>query len=100
VFDNSFIGAMGPPDTTVLMGSGLYSIYADAPPHIAFDGASDDADKENNEVRAERRICVRNNSGNPTFGNLLAALGLGGSADIADYDCSLPALPTVTVDAP
>ena len=57
-------------------------------PHIIYDGIVDANTLENGQIKAESRICVRNNQ-NATFVNIDAANNFKNvSRDAAAYDCS------------
>lgn len=57
-------------------------------PHIIYDGIVDANTLENGQIKAESRICIRNNQ-NATFVNIDAANNFKNvSRDAAAYDCS------------
>jgi parallel beta-helix repeat protein len=61
-------------------------------PHIVYDGIVDDKTLENGQVKAESRICVRNNQGG-SFVNIDAANNFKKvSRDATGYDCTRAAL--------
>ncbi len=66
-------------------------------PHIIYDGIVDEKTLENGEVKAENRICVRNNQ-NGTFVNIDAAHNFKNvSRDANKYDCSHSPLKQATL---
>jgi hypothetical protein len=66
-------------------------------PHIVYDGIVDDKTLENGQVKAENRICVRNNQGG-SFVNIDAANNFKNvSRDATAYDCTQAALKQAAV---
>ncbi|RDB05267.1 parallel beta-helix domain-containing protein [Runella aurantiaca] len=66
-------------------------------PHIIYDGIVDTKTLENDQIKAESRICVRNNQ-NATFVNIDAANNFKNvSRDAAAYDCTHSALKQAAV---
>ena len=66
-------------------------------PHIIYDGIIDEKNLANGQVKAESRICIRNNQ-NATFANLDAANNFKNvSRDATGYDCAHSALKEAAV---
>lgn len=89
VHDNQYASANRKPTFKNKLGVLLYAKFGKQVPDILYDGILDpDRTGEDGLMRAEDRICIRNN-GEATFANLDAEHNFKNiSRDLAPYDCS------------
>lgn len=97
IYDNTITKMDVRPDAGTIFGAALQLQY-DLNGYVQeflYDGIEDPADENN----TDRRLCIRNNDfnngGTARFVNFNDPV-----VTLADYDCSLSALPEVTVDTP
>ncbi|GAB2557542.1 parallel beta-helix domain-containing protein [Spirosoma aerophilum] len=102
IHDNVYERNPGPPTSRGKWGELYKNILKTGPqvPHILHDGIMDPATVDKNgNPQPDRRICIRNNV-NQSIINLDAGTGFKNmSRDAAPFNCQLPPLKAITVNA-